>query len=1134
MKQVPTLVLLLAFTLNLSSIAFGKSQESLPEQSQSKPFEILYFETLPTLALKEAETTTTESSSKASNLTWSVEAFGKQFNFTLEENTRLIAKLPMQKRKKINKNMKFFLGTLEGIPGSWIRLTHIGKQWSGMFWDGQEAYIIDPMSDIAPALRDILAEPSSGNGIYRLSDTRDLGTQTCGMGESGGIPAHPMTSFNALIEELEDRVGVTAVGATRNIDMAIVTDQEFTNANADPDAAVIARMNIVDGIFSEQLGVQISLVDVLPLTNNDGGLTSTNAGTLLNQFGNFTNSPSFNHPGVAHLFSGKNLDGSTIGIAFLRSLCSARFGVGVNQITGSGTTGALTVAHELGHNFGAPHDNQSDSPCAATPGTFLMNPFLNGSDQFSPCSISQIEPIIATSSCITIINFDQADLQPRFQTTPQDAPLGQPFSSIVTVANNGQASALGARVEISIPNGLALENVVTNAGSCSGIGTSTATCALNTIPAGAERVITLTLNGASPESFLLIATVFADNDLNLSNNTTQGTITIDNAAPLVTIDQPQNGTFVFGNQTITFVGQAQDAEDGDLTATLVWTSNLDGQIGTGGTFSNVLTPGIHTISASATDQAGKTTAATIMVTVTADNPGPILFDAHFDSGVDGFSYRDDAFRNTLQPQYAQGTFEPQQGFSDGGLRIQLGGLDDTDIDGMSGGWERTFTLDQPHTITIAFRFKLDQSSTYEQDEFSEALFSVNGQLIGVNNTEILAQLVGDGNGGLAQTTNWIPVTIPLGLLPAGPHTITIGTFNNKKTFNDETTDLLIDDVEVRGLPSVTNPPPPPPPPNPPGPNAPSVFMNFQPPNAPVPTGFQQDTGATYTATRGYGWSQGVSSRERQVQADSRLDSFVFVGFGSGATWQYDLPNGSYQVTLASGDPSWAQGPHQVTVEGITVINNQPTQANAFIEVIDQVVSVTDGQLTIQLVSSGSSNTMLNYVQIIPAGTPPPPPPPNPPGPNAPSVFMNFQPPNAPVPTGFQQDTGATYTATRGYGWSQGVSSRERQVQADSRLDSFVFVGFGSGATWQYDLPNGSYQVTLASGDPSWAQGPHQVTVEGITVINNQPTQANAFIEVIDQVVSVTDGQLTIQLVSSGSSNTMLNYVQIIPVGAAKE
>lgn len=128
MKQVSTAFLLLTLTFNITSISFGKSQEALPDQSKSKPFEILYFEALPKMVLEEAETSTTDSSSKFSNLAWSVEAFGKHFRFTLEENTRLIAKLPMQKRKKINENMKFFLGTLEGIPESWIRFTYIGKQ----------------------------------------------------------------------------------------------------------------------------------------------------------------------------------------------------------------------------------------------------------------------------------------------------------------------------------------------------------------------------------------------------------------------------------------------------------------------------------------------------------------------------------------------------------------------------------------------------------------------------------------------------------------------------------------------------------------------------------------------------------------------------------------------------------------------------------------------------------------------------------------------------------------------------------------------------------------------------------------------------------------------------------------------
>ncbi|GJL50872.1 MAG: hypothetical protein NPIRA01_20990 [Nitrospirales bacterium] len=84
------------------------------------------------------------------------------------------------------------------------------------------------------------------------------------------------------------------------------------------------------------------------------------------------------------------------------------------------------------------------------------------------------------------------------------------------------------------------------------------------------------------------------------------------------------------------------------------------------------------------------------------------------------------------------------------------------------------------------------------------------------------------------------------------------------------------------------------------------------------------------------------------------------------TWQYTLPNGQYHISLASGDPTYHQGPHHVQVEGITVINNVSTQANKFATVTNRLVTVSDGQLTIRLTrSGGSSKTLLNFVRIAP-------------------------------------------------------------------------------------------------------------------------------------------------------------------------
>ena len=68
---------------------------------------------------------------------------------------------------------------------------------------------------------------------------------------------------------------------------------------------------------------------------------------------------------------------------------------------------------------------------------------------------------------------------------------------------------------------------------------------------------------------------------------------------------------------ILFEGAASDTEDDNasLTASLAWTSDLDGPIGTGGSFSAILTDGQHTITASAIDSGGKTDNASVTITV---------------------------------------------------------------------------------------------------------------------------------------------------------------------------------------------------------------------------------------------------------------------------------------------------------------------------------------------------------------------------------------------------------------------------------------------------------------------------------------------------------------------------------------
>ena len=97
-----------------------------------------------------------------------------------------------------------------------------------------------------------------------------------------------------------------------------------------------------------------------------------------------------------------------------------------------------------------------------------------------------------------------------------------------------------------------------------------------------------------------------------------------NTAPVVSISAPDDGATFEEGASVSFAGSASDAEDGDLSADLAWTSDRDGQIGTGAGFSAQLSPGEHAISAHVTDSGGLSASDTVTITVTGTSGGGTL------------------------------------------------------------------------------------------------------------------------------------------------------------------------------------------------------------------------------------------------------------------------------------------------------------------------------------------------------------------------------------------------------------------------------------------------------------------------------------------------------------------------------
>ena len=298
---------------------------------------------------------------------------------------------------------------------------------------------------------------------------------------------------------------------------------------------------------------------------------------------------------------------------------------------------------------------------------------------------------------------------------------------------------------------------------------------------------------------------FRANDGNANSNAATVSITVQavNDAPL---SAPESYSVQSG-ATLSVSAPGLLANDSDIDSASLTAAVVTGPahgsltLASNGSFS--FTPaagysGPDSFTYRASDGTATSAPTTVSVTIQPAPPPPPLtiFTANFNSSQSSFWYSDNTFRGATQSSYASGSWLSSGGFSGGALRVRLGGENSNTINGMSGGWRRTFTLSAPRTVVVSFRYNLDQGPDYESDEFSQVLASIDGALVGASPVDYVAQVAGNGNGGSAIGTGWQLFQKSLGTFPAGTHTLILGGYNNKKNSSSERTTILIDDVTV--------------------------------------------------------------------------------------------------------------------------------------------------------------------------------------------------------------------------------------------------------------------------------------------------------------------------------------------------
>lgn len=447
------------------------------------------------------------------------DAFGRHFSINLDVNRSLF---DAAQRERLDPRIEIYRGDIAGVPGSWVRLVMVENVPRGMLWDGTELWAIDVRTNPATGVENPF--------VYRLNDLQiPPGALTC---SETGIAKNAGELAKVVLAEVRESA-VQGPEATSQIDVAVIGDYEFTSAQI-TDAAVelTTRMNNVDGIFSTQLGVQLNVNGLDTYSSNDDPFTDEpDAGLLLDELTDYRfATPAQYDNGLTHLFTGRTLEGSTAGIAYTGALCSRRYAAGLTQATHTMAVDSLIAAHELGHNFGAPHDGTSGSACEDETGGYLMAPQINGSDEFSSCSITEMEDDVSAASCISAM--PSTDIAIVAGQAPSTILLGDTASLTFDANSVGSEDASGVNVDVTIPAGMTLESVSTTAGSCTD-GGGTASCAIGAIASGSGVTVTLTAQASSMGDADFVASVTADADADGSNDQATISVSVEPAVDLI-------------------------------------------------------------------------------------------------------------------------------------------------------------------------------------------------------------------------------------------------------------------------------------------------------------------------------------------------------------------------------------------------------------------------------------------------------------------------------------------------------------------------------------------------------------------------------------------------------------------------
>jgi hypothetical protein len=427
-----------------------------------------------------------------------------------------------------------YQGKLKNVEDSWARIVLQGNEVSGIIDTGDERIHLNH-----PVTRDRIRQIHAG---LQAPFSQPLAAPLEALDDESSY--HDVSG-----EVVEIDIGNSFFNqpekVTKVASIAIVIDSAYDEAIGGRGLAqAISTINAVDGIYREEFGLALKVETAIMITDNEtlalGDVSLEDNLTRFRDYRLIAEQIS-NDLALVHLFTGVLTADASVGLAYIDTVCRTN-GYDVS-LSLPFRYPILLTAHEIGHNLGALHDDET-SQCNTLSDRLMFSRINEHSTRaFSACSVDAISKRLEESTChadaidmsVTLARQDQTGVIALITNT--DTLRAFPAATLTLEMQNASIAAAPASCIVATSNSLS--------------------CDVETTFAEESQSLAFDLRLDEEEEIIITATLDAVGfvDVHSSNNTAEIIV----PQVIVTQNDPNQPD----DETLTDSGDGEDPQGGE-------------------------------------------------------------------------------------------------------------------------------------------------------------------------------------------------------------------------------------------------------------------------------------------------------------------------------------------------------------------------------------------------------------------------------------------------------------------------------------------------------------------------------------------------------------------------------------------